>query len=111
MDKKLIELTDDNFEEEVVNSDIPVVVDFYAEWCGPCKMMNPILEDLSEEFEGKVKVCKANIEKTTLTGRYNVSNIPAILVFNHGNVENTMVGVQSKNVIKEAMTQGVTQNG
>ena len=110
MDSKLIELTDDNFETEVVNSDIPVVVDFYAEWCGPCKMMAPILEDLSEEFAGKVKVCKANIETTTLTRKYNVSSIPAILVFNNGNVQNTMIGMTNKNTIKEAMTQGVAQH-
>jgi thioredoxin 1 len=107
MDSTLVELTDNNFESEVVNSNIPVVVDFYAEWCRPCLLMSPILEDLSKEFEGKVKICRADIETTNFYGRFNISNIPSLLIFKNGIVDRTLVGLYHKKDIKDAMLQEV----
>ena len=92
-----IDVTVDTFEKEVLNSDIPVIVDFWATWCGPCKMFAPTLEEFAEENQGKVKVCKVNVdENISLAERYGIMSIPTVLVFKKGDVVKTSVGVVSK---------------
>lgn len=96
----VIKLTSENFEEEVMKSELPVVVDFWAEWCGPCRMQSPIVDDLAETMQGKIKVCKVNVdEEGNLAAKYNIMSIPTLLFFNKGNVVNTAVGLHSKQEI------------
>lgn len=95
-------LTKDNFEEEVINSQIPVVVDFWATWCGPCRMMGPIVEKFAEEFEGVYKVGKVNVDdEQELALRYNIMSIPTIKVFRDGKNTASAVGVQSREALLE----------
>jgi len=90
--------TSANFEEEVLQSTIPVVVDFYAEWCGPCKMMGPIVDRVAEEFQGKVKVGKLNIDESIeVAQKYRVMSVPTFVVFKEGKAEATFVGGMSYN--------------
>lgn len=90
-------LTKENFEAEVLNSDIPVLVDFWASWCGPCMMLSPIIAELAEEFEGKVKVGKVNVEEQNeLAIQYRVANIPTLLLFKDGQLAKTSVGFMPK---------------
>ena len=97
MSENTIQITDAQFAEEVLNSDVPVVVDFWAPWCGPCKMIAPILEDVAEEFAGKVKVVKLNVDENTETApKFNVRGIPTLLVVKGGEVVGTKVGALSK---------------
>jgi len=110
MESKLLELTDDNFEEEVVKSPIPVMVDFYADWCAPCRAIAPVLESLSGEMEGNIKIVKANVEKTTLTQKYDIANIPAFLVFKEGKVVGRKVGLIDKKSLV-ALASGNDNNG
>lgn len=89
--------TEGNFEKEVLNSDIPVFVDFYADWCGPCKMMAPVVEKLAEKYEGKLKVGKCNVdEENTLAGKYRVMSIPTMIIFVNGEVRETIIGAVSQ---------------
>ncbi len=108
MDNNIIELNDDNFEEEVVNSDIPVLIDFYADWCQPCKKLVPILESLNEEFNRKLKIGKVDTGKTSLANKYNVSSLPSILFFNNGELINRKTGMQSKKALKEMILEKIT---
>lgn len=95
-----VTLTDANFEEEVMKSSIPVLVDFWAVWCGPCKMQNPILEELEKEFEGKVKVGKLNVdENPNISAKYGVMSIPTLMLFKNGTIVKQMIGVQSKETL------------
>lgn len=85
--------TEENFENEVLKSDIPVLVDFYADWCGPCKMMMPVVEKLAEKYDGKVKVGKVNSdENSNLAGKYNIMSIPSFLIIKNGEVVDTAMG-------------------
>jgi thioredoxin 1 len=96
--------TDQNFQEEVLNNDLPVLVDFFAEWCGPCKMMGPIVEDLAKELEGKVKVGKLNVDENSETAsKYGVMSIPTLIYFKGGEVVSTMLGFRSKEEILKEM--------
>ena len=91
-----------NFETEVLQSDIPVLVDFYAEWCGPCKMMGPIVDKIAEEFAGKVKVGKLNIdEDIQMAQKYRVMSVPTFKVFKGGEVVDTFMGAMSADEFKE----------
>ena len=95
-----VKLTKANFESEVLKSDIPVVVDFWATWCGPCKMIAPILEQIATEYEGKIKVAKANVdEEMQLAIEYKVEVIPTLFYFKDGKVIKKTVGVLEKNEI------------
>lgn len=93
---------DDNFEQEVIKSDIPVLVDFYADWCGPCKMMSPVVEQIAAEYAGKVKVGKINVDESQKTAqKYNVMSIPTFIVFKNGEATETLVGAVSKEALVE----------
>lgn len=96
-------LTQNNFEEEVLKSDIPVLVDFWAGWCGPCKMLAPTIAEIAKEYEGKVKVGKLNIDDdTSLAIKYGIANIPTVVLFKNGEVADKSVGYVPKATI-EAM--------
>ena len=93
-------LTKENFESEVLKSDIPVLVDFWATWCGPCMMLSPVIAELAEELEGKVKVGKVNVdEQNELAMQYRVASIPTLLLFKDGQLAKTSVGFMPKNDI------------
>ena len=97
MSNNISHLTDETFEEEVLQSNIPVLVDYWAEWCGPCKMIAPILNSLTDEYEGKLKISKLNIDDNQKTPqKYGVRGIPTLMIFKNGNVEATKVGALSK---------------
>ena len=90
-------VTDDSFEAEVLENDLPVLVDFWAEWCGPCKMIGPLLDELSTEFDGRLKIAKLNIDDNPGTPqKFGVRGIPTLMIFNNGNVEATKVGAMPK---------------
>lgn len=96
----VITITSKNFEEEVSKSKIPVLLDFWASWCGPCKMVSPIVDEVAEELEGKAKVGKINVdEEQELASAFNVMSIPTLVVIYNGKLESTLVGVQSKQEI------------
>lgn len=102
MSDKIITLTDDSFENDVIKSEIPVLVDFWAEWCGPCKMIAPILDDVAEEYEGKVTIAKLNVDQNNASpAKYGVRGIPTLLLFKNGELADTKVGALSKTQLKE----------
>lgn len=102
MSDNIAHISDAQFSEEVLNSDVPVIVDFWAPWCGPCKMIAPVLEDIAAEFEGRVKVVKLNVDENTETApKYNVRGIPTLLVVKGGEVVATKVGAVSKSQLTE----------
>ncbi len=101
-----VKLTRENFAEEVLSCETPVLVDFYADWCGPCKMMAPVVEKLAEEYQGKIKVGKVNVdEEMELAQKYRVVSIPAFVFFNGGDVINTFVGAMSAAELAEKTEQ------
>jgi len=99
---KITELNESNFEEEVLKSSIPVLVDFWAPWCGPCRMMGPVLEEASEEWEGKIKVCKLNVDEAmSLARNYDIQSIPTMILFENGEPSKRIVGARPKAVFVE----------
>ena len=93
----VLHLTSNDFDQEVLKSELPVLVDFWAEWCGPCKMIGPVIEEIASLFEGKLKVAKVNIDEAQdLAGNYNVMSIPTLLIFKQGEVVEQMVGIMGK---------------
>ena len=99
-------VTDATFENDVVKSPTPVLVDFWAVWCGPCQMQNPILEEIAKEFEGKVKIAKLNVDENPNSAtRYGVMSIPTLIIFKGGNIVKQMIGVQSKEILTEELNK------
>jgi len=95
--ERIVHVTDDSFEQEVLKSSDPVLVDYWAEWCGPCKMIAPVLDEIAEEYLGKIKVAKLNIdENPNVPPRYGIRGIPTLMLFKEGEVEATKVGAVSK---------------
>jgi len=102
----LLHLTDNNFKKEVLESDLPVLVDFWATWCGPCKMVAPIIEELSKEYEKKIKIGKINIEENPRTPtHYGIMSIPTLMFFKKGQVVGQALGVVSKAELKKAIAE------
>lgn len=104
-----LEFTDSNFQSEVLESDVPVLVDFWAPWCGPCRMIGPVIEELSVENAGSFKIGKVNVdENNRLAMTYNVASIPTIMIFNRGRLVQQMMGVQPKARLQQALDEAKT---
>jgi len=104
----LIEMTVANWDEEVVKSDIPVIVDFWAAWCGPCRAIAPIVEEISNDYAGKVKVGKLDVDNNQeIAGRYGVQSIPTLLIFKDGKVVDRVIGAVPKPLIEEALNKAL----
>ena len=103
-----VEITDSTFQDEVVNSDTPVVVDFWAEWCGPCKMIAPIVEELAGEYEGKVKFAKMDVDSNPQTPmQFGIRGIPTLLIFNGGQAVGQVVGAVPKSMLKKRVDEAI----
>ena len=101
-----VEITDANFQDEVLKSDVPVLVDFWAPWCGPCRMLGPVIEQLAEEFEGRVKVGKINTdENPAVATTFNISAIPTVLFFKNGELVDRAIGVNPKDALRRQINR------
>jgi len=101
-----MKFTSENFETEVLKSEVPVLVDFYADWCGPCKLMGPIVTQLAAEYEGKLKVGKVDVDANTdIAMKYGIMSIPTLIIFKNGEVFRKEVGAQTKKNVEKAISQ------
>lgn len=108
MPSKIVHVSDESFEQEVLNAGVPVLIDYWAEWCGPCKMIAPILDELAEEFGERIKIAKLNIDDNPETPpKYGIRGIPTLMIFKDGNVEATKVGAVSKSQLADFIENNV----
>ncbi len=108
MSEKIVHVTDDSFESEVLQSSDPVLVDYWAEWCGPCKMIAPVLDEIASEYDGRVKIAKLNIDDNPNTPpRYGIRGIPTLMLFKDGKVAATKVGAMPKGKIVEWIEESI----
>ncbi|NNC68154.1 MAG: thioredoxin TrxA [Gammaproteobacteria bacterium] len=108
MSESIFHITDDSFEEEVLKSEQPVLVDYWAEWCGPCKMIAPLLDEIAGDYEGKLKITKLNIDDNPNTPpKYGIRGIPTLMIFKNGNAEATKVGALSKSQLTAFIDQSI----
>ena len=102
MSEHIVHVSDATFDQEVLNSELPVLVDFWAEWCGPCKMIAPLLDEIATEYEGKLKVCKVDVDANPdIAPKFGIRGIPTLIAFKGGNAEATKVGALSKTQLTE----------
>ena len=100
----VFEVTDETFDAEIINSDIPAMVDFWAEWCGPCRMVGPVVEELANEYQGKIKIAKMDVDKNRQTpARFGIRSIPTLILFKGGDAAQTIIGAQPKSYIEEEL--------
>ena len=100
----IMQVTDDTFEAEIMKSELPAMVDFWAEWCGPCKMVGPVVEELSKTYAGKVKIAKMDVDKNRQTpAKFGIRNIPTLILFKGGEVAHTIIGAQPKSYLEEEL--------
>ena len=108
MSDKIVHVSDASFEQDVLNASTPVLVDFWAEWCGPCKMIAPILDDIAGEYAGKVTVAKVNVDENSATAaKFGIRGIPTLMLFKNGQVATTKVGAVSKTQLGEFLNANV----
>lgn len=108
MSEDISHITDDSFEQEVLDSEQPVLVDYWAEWCGPCKMIAPLLDEIASEYKGKLKITKLNIDDNPNTPpKYGIRGIPTLMIFKNGNAEATKVGALSKSQLTAFIDQSI----
>ena len=106
----LVHITEENFEQEIKQSDIPVILDFWAPWCGPCKMMGPVFEELSSGYEGKLKFAKLNTEEhPNLAGQFGIQGIPTLLILKSGKEEGRIVGFAPKDLLKTKIDDAISK--
>ena len=104
----IVQITDDNFETEVIRSNLPVLIDFWAPWCGPCKSIAPVIEELAREYDGRIKVAKLNVDENPVTpSRYAVRGIPNLLILKGGTVKEQIVGVVPKSRLVDAIERAL----
>lgn len=108
MSEKVLEVSDSNFDEEVLKSDVPVLVDFWAPWCGPCRMIAPVIEELAGEYDGRVKITKLNVDNNPQSpANFHVRGIPNLILFKNGEVEEQIVGAVAKQEIVNAIEKSL----
>jgi thioredoxin 1 len=108
MSDAIVHVSDASFEQDVLSSNVPVLVDFWAEWCGPCKMIAPVLDEIAGEFAGKLKVCKVDVDANPeVPGKFGIRGIPTLILFRGGNAEATKVGALSKSQLVEFINENI----